>query len=137
MATAVEPNRPRLPGQRIDQRILVERKTVAQLPDTPVVFACENVEVFYGSFRAVRCVTLRIQANQITAFIGPSGCGKTTMLRSLILMHDVIPGARVAGRVSYHGVDLYAPEASATAFKLSKTWRICTLMSPFDCLTIP
>jgi phosphate transport system ATP-binding protein len=92
----------------------VERKTLAQLPDTPVVFDCENVEVYYGSFRAVRGVTLRIQANQITAFIGPSGCGKTTMLRSLNRMHDVIPGARVAGRVSYRGVDLYAPEVSAT-----------------------
>ena len=95
-------------------RILVERKAVAQVPDTPVVFDCENVEVYYSAFRAVRGVTLKIHANQITAFIGPSGCGKTTMLRSLNRMHDVIPGARVAGRVSYHGVDLYAPEVSAT-----------------------
>jgi phosphate transport system ATP-binding protein len=110
MVAAVEPTRIPPPGQRI----LVERKTVAQLPDTPVVFDCENVEVYYSAFRAVRGVTLRIQANQITAFIGPSGCGKTTMLRSLNRMHDVIPGARVAGRVSYRGVDLYAPEVSAT-----------------------
>jgi len=114
MVAAIEPNRPPPPGQRLDQRILVERKTVAQLPDTPVVFDCENVEVFYGTFRAVRGVTLRIQANQITAFIGPSGCGKTTMLRSLNRMHDVIPGARVAGRVAYHGIDLYVPGVSAT-----------------------
>ncbi|HSS00165.1 MAG TPA: phosphate ABC transporter ATP-binding protein PstB [Kofleriaceae bacterium] len=92
----------------------MERKTVAQLPDTPVVFDCENVEVYYGAFRAVRGVTLRIQAHQITAFIGPSGCGKTTMLRSLNRMHDVIPGARVAGKVNYHGVNLYAHEVSAT-----------------------
>ncbi|MEO7735979.1 MAG: phosphate ABC transporter ATP-binding protein PstB [Kofleriaceae bacterium] len=84
------------------------------LPETPVVFACEQVEVYYGSFRAVRGVTLGIHAHQITAFIGPSGCGKTTMLRTLNRMHDVIPGARVAGKVNYHGVDLYAPEVSAT-----------------------
>ena len=110
MAAAVEPTRPSLRGQRI----IVERKAAAQAPDTPVVFDCENVEVYYGAFRAVRGVTLKIHAHQITAFIGPSGCGKTTMLRSLNRMHDVIPGARVAGRVFYHGVDLYAPEVSAT-----------------------
>jgi phosphate transport system ATP-binding protein len=96
------------------QRIVVERKTAAQVPETPVVFDCENVEVYYGAFRAVRGVTLAIHAHQITAFIGPSGCGKTTVLRSLNRMHDVIPGARVAGKVHYHGIDLYAPEVSAT-----------------------
>src|SRR5215475_9091495 len=96
------------------QRIVVERKAAAQVPETPVVFDCANVEVYYGAFRAVRGVSLSIHAHQITAFIGPSGCGKTTVLRSLNRMHDVIPGARVAGRVRYHGVDLYAPHVSAT-----------------------
>ena len=95
-------------------RIGEGRQAAAQLPDVPVVFDCEDVEVYYGSFRAVRGVTLRIQEHQITAFIGPSGCGKTTMLRTLNRMHDVIPGARVRGRVSYHGLDLYAPDVSAT-----------------------
>ena len=95
-------------------RIVVERRITMQLPDTPVLFDCENVEVYYGTFRAVRDVTLGIHAHQITAFIGPSGCGKTTMLRTLNRMHDVIPGARVAGKVNYHGIDLYAPEVSAT-----------------------
>jgi phosphate transport system ATP-binding protein len=109
--TAPEPARGLPQGS---QRIAIDRKAVAQLPETPVVFQCENVEVFYGAFRAVRDVNLKIQANQITAFIGPSGCGKTTVLRSLNRMHDVIPGARVAGSVRYHGVDLYAPEVSAT-----------------------
>src|SRR5882762_988882 len=110
MVTEIEPSRPRSNAPRI----MVERKSFAQLPDTPVVFEADGVEVFYGAFRAVRGVTMDIHAKQITAFIGPSGCGKTTMLRTLNRMHDVIPGARVAGRVSYHGVDLYAPEVSAT-----------------------
>ena len=96
------------------QRIVVERRSAPQISDTPIVFDCENVEVYYGAFRAVRGVTLAIHAHQITAFIGPSGCGKTTVLRSLNRMHDVIPGARVAGQISYHGIDLYAPEVSAT-----------------------
>ncbi|HEY0991801.1 MAG TPA: phosphate ABC transporter ATP-binding protein PstB [Kofleriaceae bacterium] len=110
MVAAVQPTRLPPPGQRI----ILERKAVAPLPETPVVFDCENVEVYYGTFRAVRGVTLRIHAHQITAFIGPSGCGKTTMLRSLNRMHDVIPGARVAGKVAFHGIDLYRPDVSAT-----------------------
>ncbi len=96
-------------------RIHVEqRKSAPSLDDTPVVFDVEDVEVFYGAFRAVHDVTMKIHKNQITAFIGPSGCGKTTMLRAFNRMHDVIPGARVAGKLYYHGVDLYGPHVSAT-----------------------
>jgi len=105
---------PTSPAPAHSQRIMVERKSAAQLPDSPVVFDCENVEVYYGTFRAVRGVNLAIHAHQITAFIGPSGCGKTTVLRSLNRMHDVIPGARVGGKINFHGIDLYAPEVSAT-----------------------
>jgi phosphate transport system ATP-binding protein len=65
--------------------------------------------VFYGTFRAVRDVSLTIPQNEITALIGPSGCGKTTMLRCLNRMNDLIEGARVEGRILYHGVDLYEP----------------------------
>ncbi|MGE0396158.1 MAG: phosphate ABC transporter ATP-binding protein PstB [Kofleriaceae bacterium] len=91
-----------------------QRKSAPSLDDTPVVFDVEDVEVFYGAFRAVHDVTMKIHKNQITAFIGPSGCGKTTMLRAFNRMHDVIPGARVAGKLYYHGVDLYGPHVSAT-----------------------
>jgi phosphate transport system ATP-binding protein len=110
MVAIIEPPRAAPPGQRI----VVERKAAPSPADSAVVFDCEDVAVYYGAFRAVRGVTLKIHAHQITAFIGPSGCGKTTMLRSLNRMHDVIPGARVTGKVNYHGVDLYAPEVSAT-----------------------
>jgi phosphate transport system ATP-binding protein len=77
------------------------------------VFDLRHVSVFYGSFRAVRDVTLPIYRNQITALIGPSGCGKTTFLRCLNRMNDLIEGARIEGQVLYHGVDLYAPEVDA------------------------
>jgi phosphate transport system ATP-binding protein len=72
-----------------------------------VLFDMEEVSVFYGDFRAVRDVTLPVFPNQITALIGPSGCGKTTVLRCLNRMNDLIEGARVEGRILYHGVDLY------------------------------
>ena len=87
----------------------------ARLTDAaPVVFDLAALEVYYGSFRAVRDVTMQIRKNEITAFIGPSGCGKTTVLRCLNRMHDVTPGARVRGAARYHGVELYGPGVSAT-----------------------
>jgi phosphate transport system ATP-binding protein len=95
-------------------RISVERRSSPAMEDTPVVFDLEDAEVYYGSFRAVRGVSMQIHANQITAFIGPSGCGKTTMLRALNRMHDVIPGARVQGKLHFHGVNLYGADVSAT-----------------------
>ena len=82
--------------------------------DGPVVFDLDGVEVFYGAFRAVSRVTMKIYKNEITAFIGPSGCGKTTVLRSFNRMHDVTPGARVSGGLRYHGAELYGLKVSAT-----------------------
>ncbi|MBA3817532.1 MAG: phosphate ABC transporter ATP-binding protein [Deltaproteobacteria bacterium] len=102
------------PTRKIAGPLQLDRRTPSPVADTPVVFNLSEVEVFYGSFRAVRGVSMQVHANQITAFIGPSGCGKTTMLRAFNRMHDVIPGARVAGKLEYHGLDLYGPDVSAT-----------------------
>jgi phosphate transport system ATP-binding protein len=78
------------------------------LPEVPVpVIECENVDIYYGSFRAVSDVSLVYGQNEITAMIGPSGCGKSTVLRSLNRMNDLIQGARLSGRISYHGQDIY------------------------------
>jgi phosphate transport system ATP-binding protein len=86
----------------------VSRDTVP--PQGETVFELEKLNVFYGTFRAVRDVTLTMRKGRITAFIGPSGCGKTTLLRSLNRMHDLLPGVRVEGRLRYQGHDLYGPE---------------------------
>ena len=71
------------------------------------VMACENVSVYYGDFRAVTDVTLPFGKHEITALIGPSGCGKSTLLRSLNRMNDLVEGARVEGRVTYHERNIY------------------------------
>ena len=94
--------------------IIVSPPVASHRSDTPVVFDLADLEVYYGTFRAVRGVTMKIFKNEITAFIGPSGCGKTTVLRSFNRMHDVTPGARVAGGLRYRGAELYAPTVSAT-----------------------
>ncbi|HEY1280746.1 MAG TPA: phosphate ABC transporter ATP-binding protein PstB [Acidimicrobiales bacterium] len=81
--------------------------------DVPLIFDVQDLAVYYGSFRAVREVNIPIRTHEITAFIGPSGCGKTTVLRCLNRMNDLIPTARVEGRLLYHGLDLYGSNVSA------------------------
>jgi phosphate transport system ATP-binding protein len=77
------------------------------LADPTPVFDVNGLNVHYGAFRAVRDVDLAVNPGEITAFIGPSGCGKSTVLRCFNRMNDAIAGARVEGKVAYHGVDLY------------------------------
>ncbi|MBK7723495.1 MAG: phosphate ABC transporter ATP-binding protein [Austwickia sp.] len=81
------------------------------IPDP--VMECENVDVYYGKFRAVSGVNLKFARNDITALIGPSGCGKSTLLRSLNRMNDLVDGARVEGKVTFHGEDIYGPDVDA------------------------
>ena len=74
-----------------------------------IVFRVEELEVSYGGAPALEGVTMEIAERSVTAFIGPSGCGKSTFIRCFNRMNDLIPCARVAGRVLYHGRDLYGP----------------------------
>ena len=68
-----------------------------------------DLNVYYGAFKAVEDVSLTVEPRSVTAFIGPSGCGKSTFLRTLNRMHEVIPGAYVEGQVLLDGNDLYGP----------------------------
>ncbi|CAN5262968.1 phosphate ABC transporter ATP-binding protein PstB [soil metagenome] len=96
------------PATRPVVRSRVERPALD--PGAPVMFEVDDLNVFYGDFHAVRGFSGGIKEHEITAFIGPSGCGKSTMLRCFNRMNDLIEGARVTGRLLYHGTDLYAPE---------------------------
>ena len=71
------------------------------------IFDVDDISVYYGAKRAIRNVTLDLFKNEITALIGPSGCGKSTFIRCLNRMNDLIPSARVEGKVVYHDEDLY------------------------------
>ncbi|HEY9749539.1 MAG TPA: phosphate ABC transporter ATP-binding protein PstB [Allocoleopsis sp.] len=77
---------------------------------TETVLRAENLNVYYGNFRALRNISMDIAKNQITALIGPSGCGKSTLLRCFNRLNDLIKGFRAEGRVYYHTQDLYAAE---------------------------
>jgi phosphate transport system ATP-binding protein len=69
-----------------------------------------DLNIYYGNFLAVEGVNVSIEPRSITALIGPSGCGKSTFLRSLNRMHEVLPGARVEGKVVMDGQDLYGAD---------------------------
>ncbi|WP_424454950.1 phosphate ABC transporter ATP-binding protein PstB [Pseudolysinimonas sp.] len=87
---------------------LAARASSSYLPDEPRgILQCENVDVYYGAFRAVTGVDLKFGLHEITALIGPSGCGKSTLLRSLNRMNDLVDGARVEGLVTFEGEDIY------------------------------
>jgi phosphate transport system ATP-binding protein len=76
-----------------------------------------DLDIYYSDFLAVQSVNMTIKARSVTAFIGPSGCGKSTMLRSLNRMHEVIPGARVEGKVTVDGQDLYGDNVDPVAVR--------------------
>jgi len=71
------------------------------------IIELKDVNIYYGSFQAVKHADLAIKPQAVTAFIGPSGCGKSTVLRSINRMNDMIPGARIDGQVLFNGHELY------------------------------
>jgi phosphate transport system ATP-binding protein len=75
-----------------------------------VVFDIDNLSVNYGQTTAFSEVTLDVYENQITAVIGPSGCGKSTFIRCLNRMNDLVSTATVAGKILYHGADIYGSD---------------------------
>ena len=89
---------------------------IAQREATPlsaqreVVFDIQDLAVKYGSAAAISRVELDVYRNLITAVIGPSGCGKSTFIRCLNRLNDLVPGAKIEGKVLYRGLDLYGDD---------------------------
>ncbi|MCS7140159.1 MAG: phosphate ABC transporter ATP-binding protein PstB [Candidatus Nezhaarchaeota archaeon] len=67
----------------------------------------ESLNAWYGSRHILKDINMKIKDRAITAIMGPSGCGKTTLLRCINRMHELIPGARVSGRIFFNGMDIY------------------------------
>ena len=90
-------------------------------PPQPQAGACkieaQGLDFYYGQKRALQEISLKIRPNVVTAFIGPSGCGKSTFLRTLNRMNDIIPGARVEGRVLIDEENIYDPGVDVVALR--------------------
>ena len=76
-----------------------------------------GLSIYYGAFMAVEDVSMTVEPRSVTAFIGPSGCGKSTVLRSINRMHEVIPGARVEGKVLLDDENVYDPGVDPVAVR--------------------
>ena len=72
-----------------------------------VKMSAKNLDLWYGEFHALKCVSLDMEKNSVTALIGPSGCGKSTFLKTLNRMNDLIEGVRIEGDVRLDGEDIY------------------------------
>jgi phosphate transport system ATP-binding protein len=94
-----------------------------------------DLNLFYGSFHAVKDVKVTIRANKVTALIGSSGCGKSTFLRSLNRMHELVPGASVKGEVLVEGEDIYATGVDAVTVR-QQVGMVFQAPNPFPTMSI-
>jgi len=95
----------------------------------------ENVSVWFGERQVLKDVNLEFPANQVTALIGPSGCGKSTFLRTLNRMHELIPGAGLAGAVYLDGEDIYSEQMDAVNVRI-KVGMVFQKPNPFPTMSI-
>jgi phosphate transport system ATP-binding protein len=82
----------------------------------PIVIT-KDLDLYYGTFQALKKVSIEIPKNQVTAMIGPSGCGKSTFLKTINRMNDLIEGVRIEGKVIINGIDVYAPTTDTTLLR--------------------
>ena len=97
---------------------------------TDVALSARDVAVYYGDFRAVKDIQLDIHRNQITALIGPSGSGKSTLLRCFNRMNDLLPSARIDGRIEFNGENIYDSAVDPTEVR-SRIGMVFQKPNPF------
>ncbi len=107
-----------------------DKKEKAPEPSQAEKVCVSDLCVFYGSFKALDSINLKVPGQRITAIIGPSGCGKSTFLRSLNRMLDFTPGVRVEGEVLLDGEDVYATDVDASAVR-SRVGMVFQRPNPF------
>ena len=87
------------------------------MAESEVILEARDLHIWYGTFRAVKDVSMGIEQNKVTALIGPSGCGKSTLLRCFNRMNELVPGAHIDGEVLYHDEDIYGEYMDATEIR--------------------
>ncbi len=94
------------------------------------ILQVSDLEVYYGAFRALRDISMKIQRNKVTAIIGPSGCGKSTLLRCFNRMNELVPGTVIKGDVLYNEENLYDPSVDPTEVR-SRIGMVFQKPNPF------
>jgi phosphate transport system ATP-binding protein len=103
--------------------------------DAKIEMQARDVSVWFGKRKVLEGVSIDFPKNSVTALIGPSGCGKSTFIRTLNRLHELIPGAALAGEVLYEGRDIYAPEVDPVHIRL-KVGMVFQKPNPFPSMTI-
>jgi phosphate transport system ATP-binding protein len=101
----------------------------------PVTFDVQRLSVWFGAHQALAEVSMKIRPKAVTAIIGPSGCGKSTFLRSLNRMHDLVPGARIEGRITLFGEDVYAGNIDPTLVR-RRVGMVFQKSNPFPTMSV-
>ncbi|HBT46597.1 MAG TPA: phosphate ABC transporter ATP-binding protein [Peptococcaceae bacterium] len=95
----------------------------------------DDLSAWYGDKHVVKDVSLNVESNRVTAIIGPSGCGKSTLIRCINRLHELIPGARVRGKVLVDGRDLYAAGTDPTEVR-HRIGMVFQKPNPFPTMSI-
>ncbi len=134
-APSPAPQQPGAPRSRTPQPGAASGAAPAPAAAPVPRLAAESLTAWYGASTGVRNVTLACAPNAVTALIGPSGCGKSTLLRSLNRMHELVPGARVTGRVLLDGYDIYEPGVNPVRVRRT-IGMVFQRPTPFPTMTI-
>ncbi|HLF41579.1 MAG TPA: phosphate ABC transporter ATP-binding protein [Acidimicrobiia bacterium] len=119
---------------RIDLAI-PEAKAPTGPPSAGGTLEAEAVAAWFGTRQILRDVSLSMPAGRVVSIIGPSGCGKSTFLRVLNRMHELIPGAALAGQVQLDGTDIYAPGVRPAAMRL-RIGMVFQKPNPFPTMSV-
>ena len=113
----------------------IDTYTEAPPDGRPVEMHAKDVSVWFGKRKVLEGVDIKFPKKTVTALIGPSGCGKSTFIRTLNRLHELIPGAALAGEVLYEGTDIYAPDVDPVRIRL-KIGMVFQKPNPFPSMTI-
>ena len=122
-------------SQSIDAAAALEQEIDRPLDRGPIEMESRELSVWFGSRKVLEGVSIQFPKNSVTALIGPSGCGKSTYIRTLNRLHELLPGAALAGDVLYEGQDIYAPEIDPVSIRL-KIGMVFQKPNPFPSMTI-
>lgn len=113
----------------------LEAEVDPNTPEATIEMESRELSVWFGSRKILEGVSIKFPVNSVTALIGPSGCGKSSYIRTLNRLHELIPGASLAGEVLYEGEDIYASEIDPVNIRL-KIGMVFQKPNPFPSMTI-
>jgi phosphate transport system ATP-binding protein len=101
----------------VDPSKLSQNNRHMNFDDEEICLRIEDLQLHYGTKKALNAINLQIPKTRVTAFIGPSGCGKSTLLRCFNRMNDLIDDVSISGKILLNGDDIYAREVEVSALR--------------------